>query len=321
MSKLSRGVITIAYGAPKYLRMGRALAFSIRRHDKTQPLAVVTDTPGFFADEYDYEIPIDLSYGSGVVQKLHLDKYTPFHETLFVDSDCLLYGPAAPLWQFFGSNSIFGARSLGRLTYGDTEANTKDFDRYLDYFGLDDIPNIKGGFYYFNDSEESTEVFEKARHIFELRDDVGLTPFKNAPVADEVVIGTAMELCGVQALPPCAEPADTFLGPTRPIDIDVLEGKSRFTKSNTPREPTAIHYAQNNQKRYCYLLDVNRLELEGRAVAEWRARARARWEYARYWGGQKWKNVESRIRKKGPIGLLPGRFRRRLGMETDFDTS
>jgi hypothetical protein len=36
---------------------------------------------------------MELDYGSGVVQKLYLDRYSPFDETLFIDSDCLLYGP------------------------------------------------------------------------------------------------------------------------------------------------------------------------------------------------------------------------------------
>jgi len=81
--------------------MGRALALSIRHHNKGEQLAVVTDTSEYFDEVYDHVIPVDLSYGTGVTQKLHLDRYTPFEKTLFIDSDCLMYGHCDPLWEFF----------------------------------------------------------------------------------------------------------------------------------------------------------------------------------------------------------------------------
>ena len=323
MESSRRGVLTIAYGAPKYLRMGRALALSIRHHDEGESLAVVTDTPEYFDGVYDHVIPVDTSYGSGVAQKLHSDLYSPFEETLFIDSDCLLYGPTDPLWSLFGEDKSFGIRSLGRYTRGETHGpNVKNFDQYLDYFGVEGIFNVKGGYYYFDDSEEATEVFESSRDIYEKRDEVGLTAFKNAPVAQETVVGTALVLCGIEPIPHRQNtphgvaffPVDTLLGATKPIEIDVLEGESTYMKEGTVREPASIHYAQNNQAEYCYLKDVNRLELKGAPVGELQARVQAAVEYMGYWGGQKLKNTRSRVREMGPIGFLPGRILKRFGI-------
>ncbi len=314
MSQSSRGILTIAYGAETYLRMGCALARSVRHYDREVSLAVVTDTPEYFKDVYDYTIPVDLSYGSGVQQKLYLDRYSPFDKTLFVDSDCLFYGAPDPLWTFFAVEAGVGVRSWGPLTHGDECQGVADFDRYLDSFGLEKVHNIKGGFYYFDDSDEGTAVFDTARDIAGRRDEVGLTPFKNAPVADEVIIATALELCGIEPLPAGSAPVNTFLGRTEPIEINVLEGESRFMKNGEFREPTAIHYPIGTQNGYWYLRDLNRLEVEGTVATEWRARARAVWEYARYWGRQKWDNVQSRVQEIGLIGLLPGRVLRRLNI-------
>jgi hypothetical protein len=314
MEKPERGILTIAYGAGKYLRMGRALARSIRRYHDQTPLAVVTDAPEYFGDVYDHTIPVDLSYGSGVTQKLYLDQYTPFGETLFVDSDCLFYGAPDPLWAFFAVDEGLGARSWGPLTHGDDCQGVGDFGRYLDYFGLEHIHNIKGGFYYFDDSVGSDEVFETARDILKRREEAGLTPFKNAPVADEVIIATALALHGIEPRPADAAPVNTFLGRTEPIELNVLDGKSRFLKNGTHQEPTAIHYGLGTQNGYQYLRDVNRLELEGAVAGDWRARARAAWEYTRYWGGRKWNNVWDRVEDMGLAGLLPGRVLRRLGI-------
>lgn len=194
--------------------MGRALARSIRHHDDDAQLAVVTDAPSYFGEVYDHVVPVDLSLGSGVAQKLHLDRYSPFEETLFIDSDCLLYDSPEALWTFFSIEDGFGVRSWGPLTRGDQCQGVRDFDQYLDFFGLESVPNIKGGFYYFNGSKASTQVFRTARHIYEVREEAGLTPFKNAPVADEVVIATAMRNCGLDPIPlasPDDAPVNTFL--------------------------------------------------------------------------------------------------------------
>ena len=161
MPNEERGILTIAYGTPKYLRMGRALARSVRHHNDDEQLAVVTDTPDYFEGLYDHLIPVDLSFGSGVTQKLHLDRYTPFDETLFVDSDCLLYGPTERLWDYFAVSEGVGVRSVRELTYGDACQGVRDLDRYLNYFDLESIPNLKGGFYYFDNSCESGVESEK----------------------------------------------------------------------------------------------------------------------------------------------------------------
>ena len=316
MAQSERGVLTIAYGASKYLRMARALALSIRHYQTREKLAVVTDTPEYFEGLYDHLIPLELHYGSGVVQKLHLDRYSPFDETLFIDSDCLLYGPTDALWTFFGRDRNFGVRSVEQLTHGDSCQGVRDFDRYLDYFGLERIPNIKGGVYYFDDSKAAAEVFSTAREILGRREAAGLTAFKNAPVADEVVFATAQTLCGTD--PICREhettPVNTFLGRTDPVEINVLKGSSTFVKNGILRQPTLIHYPIGTQRGYYYLRDINRLELHDAPAAELRARVWAASEYVRYWGRQKIENTQRRVRKMGPIGLLPGRVLRRLGI-------
>lgn len=315
MKKTDRGVLTIAYGSKKYLRMGRALAFSVHHHDAEARLAVVTDTPSYFDDVYDHVVPVDLSYGSGVTQKLHLDRYSPFEETLFIDSDCLLYDSLAPLWAFFAVEDGFGVRSWGPLTRGDQCQGVRDFDRYLDYFGLEGIPNLKGGFYYFNDSEASTQVFRTARRVYEVRDEAGLTSFKNAAVADEAVIATAMRHCGIDPIPlasPDDAPVNTFLGRTEPVEINVLEGKSRFIKNGTPVESAAVHYPIGTHDGYCYLRDVHRLEFKEQPAAELRARVAAGVEIVSRPMAQKWENVRTRVSEIGPLGVLPGRVLRRF---------
>ena len=50
---------------------------------------------------------ISARIGSGVRQKLFIDLYSPYQETLFIDSDCLVLGNLASFWTAF-SGQIFG---------------------------------------------------------------------------------------------------------------------------------------------------------------------------------------------------------------------
>ena len=58
-------------------------------------------------------IPLRHEWGSGLEQKLYLDKYTCFEETLFVDADSIVVKDVEGLWEFF-SNVSFGVKVLRR---------------------------------------------------------------------------------------------------------------------------------------------------------------------------------------------------------------
>jgi hypothetical protein len=172
----------------------------------------------------------------------------------------------------------------------------------------------RGGFYYFDDSDTAADVFSTARRIYEVREEAGLTSFKNAAVADEAVIGTALRLCGVEPLPLDSAPVNTFLGRTERVDVNVLDGTSRYVKNGDSVNPSAIHYPIGTQDGFCYLRDVNRLERKGAAAAELWAQVAGRLEAMHRWRRRKWENVRHRVGEMGLIGILPGRVLRRFGI-------
>ena len=311
MSSPERGLITIAYGSEKYYQMGRAFALSVRHHSNSEKIAVVTDNRENFEGLFDFIIPIDLSYGSGITQKLYIDLYTPFQQTLFVDSDCLLYGPSDVLWNFYSVEEGVGARSVGRLVHGGSCLGVSNMDRYLDHLGIDGMPNVKGGFYYFDDSESTRDVFTTARGIYEERDIAGLTSFKGA-VNEEPIMGAALEITGQGAHPTNKAPVNTYLGEVEPVDVNVLDGKSRFIKNGTPVEPSSIHYGVGTQDGWVYLRDICRLELNRHASwpdsVRFLAPALALYMLAMRQLSNKWKILRKRVRKHGPKGVIPRRI-------------
>jgi hypothetical protein len=89
--------------------MARALALSYRRQNPLRPFAIVTDDSNAkdLANYFDVVIPLNSAYGVGVVQKLNLDRYSPFDETLFVDSDCLFYKSPERIWRLYADQAVF----------------------------------------------------------------------------------------------------------------------------------------------------------------------------------------------------------------------
>src|SRR3979490_3036884 len=87
------------------------------------PLAVVTDSQSLAASA-DVIIPANREIPVGVLHKVFLDKYAPFSETLFIDSDCVVTRPF--LTECGRTRKFASARAMKRFT----PANGKD--EYID---------------------------------------------------------------------------------------------------------------------------------------------------------------------------------------------
>jgi hypothetical protein len=224
---LRRGFLTIASGASLYLRMGLALARSVRLRNSRAELAVVTDaSPDMFSGLYDHVIRLNPEFGRGVQQKLYLDRYTPFEETIYIDADCLAYEDVDLLWGMYAGSRDSGSRVLTTWALASSHYGVSDLGKYLEVYGVTRIGNFNGGIYYFDRGTVAAKVFESARRIGAERDRVGLTPFKNSPVADEPIMTMAMEVNGVPMLPwDGGRAMSTALGDTRGLTgLDVLKG-------------------------------------------------------------------------------------------------
>jgi hypothetical protein len=315
---MSDGLITIAYGPRKYLRMARALALSYRRLGGTRPLAVVTDAAGagLLVGCYDLVVPIAPARGDGVVHKLHLDRYTPFDETLFIDSDCLFYKHPERLWRLYARGD-FAVRGWRYLT-GDSAYEREnpyewvaDMPAFLRAAGIARLPHFNSGALFFRRSAAASEVFATARAVYARRHELGLLPFKNAPVNDEPILGIAMERCGV-ALDPWdpEEGMETAIRMSQPIDLDVLRGRARFRKDGAERAPCLLHFNVDAQESLLYQREICRLELERAAFGDARVRltAGSRVALARLGKAARFaRRVPRRVLQRGPIGLVPGR--------------
>jgi hypothetical protein len=280
---MSAGLITIAYGPHKYIRMAQALALSYRRWNPTLPFCVVTDAANAekLGAYFDVVRIIDPSYGKGVAQKLSVDRYSPFDETLFVDSDCVFYHDPALTWQAYATDD-FVIKGWRYLTREDRHENVGNLALLLEQTGISKMGSFNSGIFYFRKTERCDRLFATSREIYERRADLAFKPFKNAPVAHEPVLAIAMEMCGIGFSP--WDPTtgmETWINMRDMQSVNVLRGESKVTKHGLTLEPTVIHYNVDGQISLAYLLDIFRLAYEKKPLAEFRARMVAHW--FRFW--------------------------------------
>lgn len=318
-ANLSEGLITIAYGPEKYIRMARALALSYRRQNPVRRFAIVTDdsnTKGL-ENYFDLVIPLNSSYGPGVVQKLNVDRYSPFDETLFVDSDCIFYKSPERIWRLYAGRD-FTVRGWRYLT-GRTEYEKKspyefvqNMPDFLRQNKITRFPHFNGGVFFFRKSETASNVFINARSVYEQRTTLGLVPFKNAPINDEPAFAVAMEIVGVEMYPwDNNEGMETAISMENAYSINVLRGKARFRKNGTDCDPVLIHFNVDAQNGTTYNREVCRLEFEnywfGSLYVEIALTIRF-WASLMERTKRFFIRMPERVRERGVAGILPNCF-------------
>jgi hypothetical protein len=255
----SRGIITLAYGHRRFVEQARSLAYSLQLHAPHLPRTLVTDSndPEILR-QFSNVIAYRPEYGSGVRQKLYLDMYSPYEETLFIDSDCLVLGHLADFWSVFAGN-YFGVPGFRYLRKGSTDPFF-DVDYVLDALQLTSIPKFNGGTYYFTRSAEATAFFRTSRKLMEDSRALRLGEFRRNGPADETLYSLAMAIhqvgptwMGVRGMwTPCG-----YKGRLR---LDVLKGTCSFQKEGMHLSPEIVHFPGEYVYAFPYARERARLK-------------------------------------------------------------
>jgi hypothetical protein len=306
-----KGFLTLAFGSSKYIRMARGLARSMRHNGVTSPLAVVTDRSEADLPEFDITIPHNRKFGSGVSQKLHLDRYSPFEETLFIDSDCLVFDNPEELWSVYRRSDGFGVLAWTYKHKGENHPFIRDLDAALDSLSIDRMPFFNGGIYYFDKSDHVANIFNTARNLLSDREMLSLKSFRDSPVNEEPVLALAMEEEGVEAL--SFEKGNLLnTGLSASLEpINVLTGESTYLKNGSPTSPRVVHFnTPSVQNGYVYRRELWRLKL---AKSSWPVALSpllGRGEHLALWTARICRRLNSRLDKYGLRGVIPARYLR-----------
>jgi len=264
----SRGVITLAYGHKRFIEQARSLAHSLHLHAPNVPRTLVTDcNDPQITNLFTNVIAYRPEYGSGVRQKIYLDQYSPYDETLFIDSDCLVLGNLDSFWSAFRGQS-FGVPGFRYLHKGETD-ELFNVDDALQRFNVVSLPKFNGGTYYFDRSSESQELFKTARHILENAKSLGLGEFRRNGPSDETVYSLAMAIHGVGLTWMGAGGMWTPVNYKGKLSLDAISGSCLFEKEGRKLSPEIVHFPGDYIYAFPYARERARLKkkMEGRGTS------------------------------------------------------
>lgn len=237
------GFLTLAIGAQDYINQAYYLGLSLKANMPGYPIAVVTDDEtGRLARIYDHLVPARRSLGHGVRQKMYIDRYTPFEETLFIDADCIAARPfERELEEVRGSD--FAPVVQRYLRPGDDDEYFLDLPGLMRRLDLRVLPKFNGGVYFFRKSALAERVFQSAREIQSEPSEFGLKAFDATGPGDEPAYALAMARHDISGYEDQGRLMRTPVGLRGKLSIDPIQRECSFVRAEGRVSPAICHFA------------------------------------------------------------------------------
>lgn len=270
-----RNVLTIATGKKLYvdLAVNLARSFWFWNSETSINFYIATD-----AEEY---LPKDVKafakiihlnkdeLGKGFTPKLFLDKLAPDGETLFIDSDCLIYGNLNMVFEKFKGHkvSVIGTLVSNVEWFGDIYTICKKFN-------IPHLPKFNGGVYYIENGEIARKVYQKARELEQKYDDIGFIRLRGRP-NDEVLMALAMQLFDQKPIEEDGTIMAEFISFQTGIKSNLIKGKAilfntlghrNYNSSTalTMAKPLIVHFLGSYNQSHPYVTEAKILDLLAR---------------------------------------------------------
>ncbi|MCH8567658.1 MAG: hypothetical protein LAT67_05315 [Balneolales bacterium] len=179
------GYVFTSYGKLKYLHDVIVCVDSIRRYDKTRPIAIYASQEHIdtlrergLDDYFQFKGILEPQYQSIVGFKHSIHKFMPFDRNLYLDSDMIWCRNPDPLWhnlQPYGF-TITGVDSAD-VFFGASKSIGIAFDillrrrqKTLKRFGLTHLPRVQTGMMYASNQALAEEVGRKASYFLDQMD-------------------------------------------------------------------------------------------------------------------------------------------------------
>ena len=278
-----RYVITIATGKPLYLDMAVNLARSFFWwHPETDIIfQLVTDQQELIPADVRSKVQVisinNGELGEGFSPKLSLDKLVSEGQTLFIDSDCLIFGNLEHVFDAFKGHkvSVVG----GYIGDGEWFGDVKNI---CAQFNIPHMPKFNGGIYYLEKGFVADEVYKNARELEKRYDEIGFVRLRNRP-NDEVLMAIAMQLHGQTPIPDDGTIMSDPQSCPGKYSINVITGKRQLINPSPPHplhqkwypfekvSPLVFHFLEDTHSNYQYKKEAYRLTYRGNAKLSWAA--------------------------------------------------
>jgi len=243
-----KGFLTLATGKDLYYILAHNLLLSYKYHTKSpMPFAILCDKENAWTADFDQAIVIDNPTNS-FMDKMRMVDLSPFDETIFIETDCLIYRDMNGLWDLFKNSPDIGL--LGHTFPNDSDKgwwkheNLGDLKDKVDY-----KITCQGGLYYVrNHSKDLHAIMETCKFIEEHYRSYHFSIFENI-MEDETILCLA---CAVHHLRPVTNWLNVFVYyPEAVISMaDIRKGtlKAYWAQGDGTLFPNPyfIHFCTNN---------------------------------------------------------------------------
>lgn len=250
---MQRGMLTMAFGAQRYVDQAVTLAQSLALARSTIPRAVVTDSSDErLAQWFDVVVPLRREWGRSVEQKLRLPDYTPFPETLFVDADCIAVRDVDELW------ATLSVVPVGVVTGMNQRSGTwlgGDIASVLAEVGAPGpLPVINGGVVYVRSGDVADRVFARARDLIPRYADLGFADVKGRAwtASMEPPLALSLALEDIPGVNDHGTGMRTLIGARGRSQVNVRTGASAVRKTSFTAHPALVHFAHTGYRGLLY---------------------------------------------------------------------
>lgn len=200
---MTQGYITLATGSNFYLELAINLALSLKLNDPSRPICLVIDKGAKLAAQYkpfiDEVAYLEPKEGfHGCLNKLRMNEVSPFGESMFVDSDCILVKQDMDRhWAKFASPgfNIAGGKVTDGHWYGFSIAEV------IAKLNIPYMVRMNSGVYYFKRGPASDQFFNATLSLVEQHKELLGTFHRNKlQLADEPFIGAALGQMGISPI-------------------------------------------------------------------------------------------------------------------------
>lgn len=250
---MSFGILTLA--TAKDYKKAIGLALSVRVSNPGIPIAVACSpsVAPLIGPYFDFIVPEDPSL-RGFSHKLHLDRYSPFEETFFFDSDVLVFRPLEGVldrWRAQPYSACGYYLRTGVSTFG------LDKVHVLNVIGHKELVCIDGAGHAYFRKPGCVELFDLAR---EIAADYPKFTGRVIPLADEDVVAIAMTILDLK---PMSDPefwSRYLSGKRGTVQIDATNAKCvmQLVVSSEVQRPYMMHFAMN-EAPFVYAAQLRRL--------------------------------------------------------------
>jgi hypothetical protein len=234
---MSFGVLTLATMGDHQKAVGLALSLRVSNPDVPIAVACSSTVRPIVAPYFDFCVEEEPTL-RGFIHKLHLDRYSPFEETFFFDSDVLVF---RPLKEVLGSWRIQPYSACGKFvttgisTFGlDTERTLKIIDRSA-------LVDIGGAGHAYFRKPECEAIFELAREVAANYEHyAGQIKF-----ADEDVMNIVMTMLDMKPMPHFDFWSRPLSAKRGSMKIDASEARCtlELVETGQIQRPVMMHFA------------------------------------------------------------------------------